>query len=655
MNAEQLERTKQARSVSGAMLKLVEAWREAWRPPENLDVDEWADRKRMMTRKSSSEPGKWRTERVPYIREILKCLSPSSNVQLVVFMKGSQVAGTECILCWTGHTIDANPWPMMIVQPTLELAKLFSRQRLDPMIRAAPSLSAKVRENARDSENTIFGKDFDGGYLRLAGANSAASLRQAPMCLLACDEIDEYPRDVENQGDPIALTRARQRRFPRRKTLLVSSPTVEGSSRIAEEFAKTDMAYYFVPCPDCKHMQRLVWANIKYERDDRDRPIPSTARYCCEKCGVLIAEHRKTWMFENGEWRSTHPELRGKVRGFHLSALYSPVGTFSWEECVEAWVDAQGNPELLKTFVNTILGETYKTTGDAPQWERLYNRREPYKKGVVPEGALVLVAGVDVQGGGEGNARIEYEVVGFGPRFESWSIDIGTIPGELSNTDVRAQVVRALERQFPMAAAPGRFMPVRLIAIDAAYDTAEVTKFVRTRSMQQWIAVHGKDTYPMPIGFPARHDMVDSGKVRRSGMRVYPVGTNLLKRQLYGWLKQEQPTDVAKIGWPDGWCHFPDQYPEEYFKQLCAESAQLKKNKRGYWGWEWVAHHRNEMLDCRVYARAAAALLQLDRYAPDDWKALADAIAGAEHDAPAAEPRAQDHDDLSDLKVWDDD
>lgn len=640
---------KQAATQPDPIADLRRAFADALRAPERLTVSQWADRYRRLTSKSTSEPGPWRTSRVPYVREIQDCLSWESDVQEIYWMKGSQVAGTETLLNWIGYTIDVSPCPMMVVEPSVKpLAERLAKQRVDPMIDACQQLLDKVQPaRKRDSGNTTYMKEFAGGILLLAGANSAAGLRQAPIQNLGLDEIDEYPSDVDEQGDPIELAKARQRRFPRRKLFAVSSPTIEGSSRIARLFEATDQAYYHVPCPDCGAFQRLKWSQVKYERDLEDKPLPDTARYCCEHCGTLIPEHKKTWMFERGKWVSTHPDRRGKVRGFHLSALYSPVGTFSWAQCVELWRDAQGDAERLKTFVNTILGETWKGTGDAPPWERLYNRREHYAFGVVPKGALVLTAGIDVQGGAEGNARLEYEIVGWGPRFESWSIEYGVIPGSLTSDEVRAQLVRALERQLPIAGSQ-LTMPVRLIAIDAGFDTQNVYRFVRSRSAEQWIAVQGKAGYPMLIGHPMRADILQHGKTSRRGLRSWPVGVDVAKRQIYAWLKQELPPDHDKTGFPDGWCHFP-QYARRHFIQLTSERAVPKKDARGFVRWEWEAHGRNEQLDCRVYARAAAAVLQLDRYTPDDWKQLAAIVAGGGHRARPQRPQVDDGGDADEF------
>jgi phage terminase large subunit GpA-like protein len=59
-----------------------------------LTVSEWADRYRVLSQRASSEPGRWRTERKPYLMEIMDCLWPSSPVQRVALMKGAQIGGT---------------------------------------------------------------------------------------------------------------------------------------------------------------------------------------------------------------------------------------------------------------------------------------------------------------------------------------------------------------------------------------------------------------------------------------------------------------------------------------------------------------------------------------------------------------------------------
>jgi phage terminase large subunit GpA-like protein len=321
-------------------------------------------------------------------------LSPTHPARRVVLMKGAQVGGTECGNNWIGYVIHHAPGPMLVVQPTTELAKRFSEQRIDLLVEETPAIRERVAPaRSRDSGNRQLSKEFPGGQLVMTGANSAVGLRSMSARFLFLDEIDAYPGDVEGEGDPVALAEARARTFGwRRKTLLVSTPTITGLSRIEREYLATDQRRYFVPCPHCRHMQALRFAQLVWERGQ-----PDTVRYRCEACGGAIGEQHKTAMLAQGEWRPTAKTGDPHAIGFHLSALYSPVGWFSWAQAVRDWEAAQGDTRALKTFTNTVLGETWQERGEAPDWQRLYERREAFPAGVVPARALVLTAGVDNQ------------------------------------------------------------------------------------------------------------------------------------------------------------------------------------------------------------------------------------------------------------------
>jgi phage terminase large subunit GpA-like protein len=229
----------------------------------------------------SSEPGRWRTERTPYLKEIMDCLSPSSPVQRVALMKGAQIGGTECGNCWIGYVIHQAPGPMMAVAPTVELAKRNSKQRIDPLIEESEALRERVKERrSRDSGNTVLSKEFPGGVLILTGANSAVGLRSMPARYLFLDEVDGYPGDVEGKGDPILLAERRSATFQRRKILLVSTPKTKGLSRIEREYGQSDQRRYFVPCPHCGEHQTLELQNLRWpDRQQRvgSEPVPPGA------------------------------------------------------------------------------------------------------------------------------------------------------------------------------------------------------------------------------------------------------------------------------------------------------------------------------------------------------------------------------------------
>jgi phage terminase large subunit GpA-like protein len=603
------------------------AWREGLRPDPLLTVSEWADRYRVLSQRASSEPGRWRTERTPYLKEISDCLSPSSPVQRVALMKGAQIGGTECGNCWIGYVIHQAPGPMMAVSPTVELAKRNSKQRIDPLIEESEVLRERVKERrSRDSGNTVLSKEFPGGVLILTGANSAVGLRSMPARYLFLDEVDGYPGDVEGEGDPILLAERRSATFQRRKILLVSTPKTKGLSRIEREYEASDQRRYVVPCPHCHEHQTLELANLRWPEGR-----PREAEYACAHCGTLIGERHKTWMLEHGEWRPTAAG-DGRTAGFHLSSLYSPVGWFSWADAAELYEQAQKTPDLMKGFVNTVLGLPSEEEAEAPEWQRLYERRESYQIGIVPEPGLFLTAGVDVQ-----KDRIEVEVVAWGRGKESWSVDYHVIEGDTARPDVWAKLDGVLARDWPHAG--GHTLPIRVMCVDAGYATQDVYAWVRQHPQASWgpagaaarqprtaVAVKGRDRDTALLLSVSK---ADAGGKRR-GLRVWSVGTPVAKGELYRWLKLEWPTEEVLdegASYPPGASHFP-QYGEEYFRQLTAErlvTRIVKGFPRG--SWEKEPGRRNEALDCRVYARAAAAIYGLDRFEERHWRRMEEALA----------------------------
>ena len=579
------------------------------RPDPLLTISVWADKYRTLSQRASAEPGPWRTDRTPYLREIMDCLSPSSPVQTVVLMKGAQLGGTECGNNWIGYVIHQAPGPMLAVQPTVEMAKRNSRQRIDPLIEESAVLRELVSDpRSRDSGNTMLSKEFPGGMLVMTGANSAVGLRSMATRYLFLDEIDAYPGDVDGEGDPIKLALARTRTFARRKIFMVSTPKITGSSRIEAAFEDSDQRYYWVPCPSCTLHQTLKFAQLRWPESD-----PSQAVYICEHCLSEIQNHQKHWMLPRGEWRAAAPGF-GKAAGFHLSSLYSPVGWFSWADAAKMFTDAQKNPALLQVCVNTVFGETWAQQGDAPEWRRLYDRREDYRFGTVPAGGLFLTAGVDIQ-----KDRIEVEIVAWGRGKESWSVDYQVLQGRTSEAPVWAKLTALVGTHF--ASEHGVTMPILRLAIDSGYATQEVYAWVRQLGGETAIVIKGDSRAAAPISQPSPIDVGPRGERIHWGVRVWPVNTGMIKEELYRWLRLAPPTAESGEPFPPGYCHYPS-YGEEYFKQLTAEQLVMKVVK-GYRRSEWQkTRERNEALDARVYARAAAAVFGIDRFAESHWEEL---------------------------------
>ena len=411
--------------IDGAAL-FDRAWREGWRRDPEMGIGDWAETYMSLPQETSAERGQYRISRTPYVQKVFEDLSPGSPFSNVVLQWGAQTAKSTVGLCWVGFTLHLNPGPMMLVQPTLDLAKNFSKERITTLINNTPVLRARVLKNkSRDDKNTQLRKAVLGGFLKMSGANSAVSLRSTPIRDLFCDEIDGWPLDVDGEGSPIGLVAKRTLTFSRGRKLWTSTPKHKGDSPIERMFLKSNQCRYFVPCPHCGELDWIRWSRIDFR--DKD---PETVMLRCDACGALTEEGQKTWMLDpaNGaKWIAQAPG-DGHTAGFHLSGLYSPLGWYSWKTAVADWLEAQQDLSLLKGFINTVLAETYEDRNESVDPGAIMGRREQYAA-EVPDGVGVLVAGVDVQ-----KDRLEYQVKGFGGGEESWLIDWGTIVGDRCRT-----------------------------------------------------------------------------------------------------------------------------------------------------------------------------------------------------------------------------
>ncbi len=558
-----------------------EAFRQGLRPDPLLTVSEWADRHRMLSSVASSEPGPWRTSRTPYLREVMDCLSPSSPVERVVAMFASQTGKTEAGLNWIGHVIHHVPGPMLMVQPTVEMAKRYSKQRIAPLIEASPVLRELVKPaRSRDSGNTVLTKEFPGGALMMTGANSAVGLSSTPVRFLFLDEVDRFAADVDQEGDPIGLAIQRAATFYNRKILLTSTPTIKGFSRIEAAYLESDQRRYWVPCPECSEFQILEWRQVRWPKGEREK-----AFYLCIHCETEIQDHQKGWMLENGKWVA-EAKSEGKTAGFHLNGLYSPHGWTSWGEIAVEHGQVYKDPPRLKVWTNTKLSESWEEDGDRLDGEGLLARREDYGP-LLPDGVAVLTSGVDVQ-----DDRIELEVTGWGKDEESWSIDYRVIWGDPSTPSIWNDLDAYLHRRFPHSRQVPD-LPIRAVCVDTGgHHTLKAYDFCRPRQGRRIWAVKGRGGQGVP-SWPRRPSRNNKGKVP-----LFVIGVDALKEALYSRLRLEE------VG--PGFCHFSISRDNEYFQQLCAESVVTRYHKgRPIREWRKKEHQRNEALDTRIYAMAA--------------------------------------------------
>ncbi|GIK75893.1 MAG: terminase [Chloroflexota bacterium] len=613
-------------------LDIERAWREGLVPDPLLSVSEWSDRHRMLSSKASSEPGRWRTSRTPYLKEIMDCLSPTSTVERVVFMKAAQLGATEMGSNWIGYVIHHAPGPMMAVWPTVEMAKRNSKQRIDPLIEESPILKELIAPaRSRDSGNTILAKEFRGGVLVMTGANSAVGLRSMPVRYLFLDEVDGYPLDVDGEGNAVALAEARTRTFARRKIFIVSTPTIAGVSTIELEYEASDQRRFFVPCPHCGHRQWLRFEQLRWERGENGTN-PETAAYVCESCEVPIPEHHKTWMLEHGEWRAM-AEGSNRTAGFHLSSLYSPIGWRSWKDIAIAWERSiskeSGSSAEIKTFKNTELGETWVEEGEAPDWQRLLERREDYRIGTVPVGGLLLTAGADVQ-----KDRIEVSVWAFGRGKESWLVEHRVLMGDTARNEVWQSLAAVMRETWTHET--GCQMPLARLALDTGFATQEAYAFVRQVRDSRLMAVKGVARGAALVGTPTAVDATSGGKKLRRGIKVFSVAGGIAKLEFYNNLRKspEVADDGVTVRYPAGFVHLP-KVDAEYMQQLCAEQLVTRRDRNGFAIREWQKmRERNEALDCYVYARAAAAASGLDRFEDRHWRELEKQLGMVTSDPP---------------------
>jgi phage terminase large subunit GpA-like protein len=573
------------------------------------------------------------------MRESMDALSPGHRAQRIVFMKAAQVGATEAGNNWIGFAIHQAPGPMLAVQPTVELAKRNSRQRIDPLIEESAALRERVKlARSRDAGNTMLSKEFAGGILIMTGANSAVGLRSTPARYIFLDEVDAYPASADEEGDPVSLAEARSLTFAhRRKVLLVSTPTIRGVSRIEREYEASDQRRFFVPCPHCDHRQWLKFERLRWEKGK-----PESAAYACEGCETPIAEHHKTAMLEAGAWQATAEAADPHTVGYHLSALYSPVGWLGWERIARAWEAAQGSDEAMRAFRTTILGETWMETGDAPDWQRLADRREAWKPGTVPAGGLFLTAGADVQ-----KDRIEVDVWAWGRGLESWLVDHLVLEGGPGDAGCWRALTDLLGRTWMHAG--GTPMTLARLAIDTGFETPAVYGWARQVGFAQVAPVKGVEGFnrARPVTGPTYVDATVAGKRLRRGARLWTVAVSTFKAETYRFLRLDRPTREeieAGTTLPPGTVHLPNWADGEWLKQLTAEQLVTVRNRRGFARLEWQKmRERNEALDLRVYARAAAWIVGADRWSEARWadlEAQLGVVVETEGSHPASPPGA---------------
>lgn len=565
-------------------------------PPPKLTISEWADKNRKLSKETSAEPGQWRTDRAPYQREIMDSLN-DSRIEKVVVMSSSQVGKSEIINNTIGYYIDSDPGPILLIQPTVDIAEDYSKRRIAPMMRDTDVLAEKVSDSkTRDVNNTILMKVFPGGFLAMGGANSPAGLASRPIRILLCDEVDRYPDSAGSEGDPIALAEKRTATFWNRKKLFVSTPTVKNASRIEDEYEMGTQEKWSVQCPNCKQYHPIVLRDIRFEHEIhhvKNRKIYQVYEiyWRCPSCFEQFDEH--TMKRQPAKWVAENAvAINNRVRSFWMNAFVSPW--YTWKQIIHEYLDSKDDPKKLQVFVNTILGETWEDRGEQMEADTLLDRREDYGADL-PDGVLLLTAGIDTQ-----DDRLEYEIVGWGRDNESWGIEYGVILGRPDNPKTFEQLNDLLDRSFYFF--DGNSLKIACSCIDSGgHFTSEIYKYAKKNEHRRVWAIKG-------MGGPGIPLIHKTSRNNREKALVVIVGVDDGKSTIYSSLK------VKNHG--PNYCHFPNDdkrgYDRYYFDGLLSERLVRRKVKGVIkYTWEKISTSvRNEALDARNYAIAAREIVK---------------------------------------------
>tara|TARA_Y100000310_G_scaffold7539_1_gene8248 strand:- start:9508 stop:11445 length:1938 start_codon:yes stop_codon:yes gene_type:complete len=587
-------KNKWSKGLCGTSNDLKEVITIRIKPPQNMRVSDWADKNRKLSPESSAESGAWNTARAEYQRGILDCYN-NPKIKRVVIMSSAQIGKTEIFNNIVGYTISINPRPVLFLQPTLEMAETWSKDRLAPMLRDTPCLHGKVSDpRSRTGNNTIKHKEFAGGRITMAGANSPASLASRPICKVFCDEVDRYPDSAGSEGDPVKLAEKRTTTYWDSQIWIASTPTIKGKSRIEKAYSQSDQRKYYVPCPKCQEYQVLMFEQVKWEKDIDDKTResthkPETAYYECKSCEYRLSDAERYRAVKKGYWKA---DIEFKdTAGFWINELYSPWVRL--EDFVKNWLESKKDPLKLQTFINTSLGETFEDANNKIEHDLIQSRAEDWGDSMSND-IVIITCGVDVQ-----KDRIEAEVVGWGIGYESWSLDYKILHGDTS--DPHNKLWKDFDeyiRDFRVELHNGNSLAIRACAIDSGYNTEVVHKFCGDRKQRLVFAVKGSSNNQAPIASLPR-------KTRKSSLRIISVGGSEAKKNIYTFLENGESGGF-------GYCHFPRGRDETYYRGLTAEEYKIVRKAGGSSGYQWVTKYkRNEPLDCRIYAYAILKFLEL--------------------------------------------
>ena len=572
-------------------------------PPDDLTVTQWAEAKRRLSAESAAEPGPWRTERTPYLREPMDAFT-DPKVRHIVMVAASQVGKSEFLNNCIGYIIDEDPGSILFIHPTTIDAQEYSKLRIAPMLRDSPALRQKIAApKSRDSHNTILQKAYPGGILTMCGSTEAHALASKPIRYVFGDERDRWATSAGNEGDPWDLAMARQTTFYNAKAVEVSTTTIKNASAIEAAYYTGTMERWNSKCPHCGEYHEIRWSDIRFEYDEIIVSHKKTYKvkkvyYTCPGCGCISAEAEMKRA--PAKWIAENPEAYGQgTRSFWLNAFVSQWA--SWESIVLKYLNALGSTKKMQVVFNTCFGEPWEDRGDIEDEDSLLARREDYGKDKngepieLPPGVLVLTAGVDTQ-----DDRMEYEIVGHGFFGETWGIEKGIVMGR-PDDDATWNKLDEVVFDRVMRFENGVGLRVSMSFVDeGGHFTQSVRAQCNARISKKVFCIKGMPGQDKPYISPPKKQKIFVNQIAVGTCWQYQLGVDSGKEIIMDNLRVQTPGQK--------YCHFPkrDDYGSAYFAGLLSETKVYDPNKKQPWSWKKIpGHERNEPLDCRNYALAA--------------------------------------------------
>ena len=625
------------------------------RTPPPMRLSQWAERHFYLSQESSYIEGRWQCW--PPQRAMLDVMG-DDDVPMFTSRKSARVGYTKMLIAYLCYAAEHKRRNGVLYQPTDDDRDEFVTTELDPVLRDIRVMRPLMpRWHGRSQHNTLRQKKFTTALLHLRGGKAAKNYRRITADFVGYDELSGFDRDIEKEGSPTKLGDKRLEGAVWPKSIAGSTPKLKHNDNTEDREATADAHMQWqVPCMHCDALHPLTWGGkdkphgLKWTDGDA-----TTVAHVCPHCGGLMRQadylhqwHAGLWVERtSGVWIDAHGQWRTPAsidwRVCHLSQ-HTPADTLApkprhvampiwtacapqatWQAIVEEFIAGsklaeRGDFSLLKTWVNTTLGETWEERGEAQDEHELQRRADPYPLRTVPERALALTCGIDVQ-----KDRWECAVWGWGRGMESWAVDHHVIQGNPADPQDWQQVFAFLQRRYPQAWASGMSLPIECTSIDSSDNTQAVYNFVRlchgTLRVQ---AIKGSSDEGKPIkGTASPQDVNWRGQTHKGGVRLWVIGVDTAKDLLHGQLQLAPPAPGQHRA---GYVHTSADLPREWYEQITAEQRVLVRSQRGE-VYRWIKRRpRNEVLDCRNYATHAAYVLDLHRYTDRMWDRLEAAV-----------------------------